>query len=202
MSGNVSLTERLQSFMQGDTAAADALLREVLPKLREIAVRELRRERYVAPVSKTELISELWVSCLSRGGWQIRDHGHFYALASLAMRRVLVEMARKRLAARRGSGDPTLSLDETGPLIGTSLEEAERIVEIGLLMEKLETSNADAARVVDMHYFSGFTFEEIAQETGLTLKQVRSRWNKGIEWLRRTLGAAKRGRSSLGLGGI
>jgi hypothetical protein len=56
MGSDASLTNRLQSFMQGDTAAADALLREVLPTLRDIALRELKRERYMAPLSKTELI--------------------------------------------------------------------------------------------------------------------------------------------------
>jgi hypothetical protein len=87
MANTVSLTERLNSYMNGDMAAADALLRELLPKLHEIAVRELKRERYMAPLSKTELIHEVWLSNLSKGGWQIRDQGHFYALASLAWRR-------------------------------------------------------------------------------------------------------------------
>ena len=105
MSGYESLTERLNLFMQGNQSVVDALLREVLPKLHEIAVRELKRERYMAPLSKTELIHEVWLTNLSKGGWQIHDQGHFYALASLAMRRVLIDLARKRLAARRGAGE-------------------------------------------------------------------------------------------------
>jgi RNA polymerase sigma factor (TIGR02999 family) len=197
MDSNASLTKRLQLFMQGDTAAADALLREVLPKLRDIALRELKRERYIAPLSKTELINELWVSSLSKGGWEIRDQGHFYALASMAMRRVLVDMARKRLAVRRGGGEATFSLGESGALIGTSVDDAERIVEIGILMDRLEVEDPDGARMVDMHYFSGFTLEEIAKETGLTLKQVRSRWERGMKWLKRTLHAKKRNGPSL-----
>jgi RNA polymerase sigma factor (TIGR02999 family) len=178
-------------FMEGDTAAADALLREVLPKLRDIALRELNRERYVAPLSKTELISELWVSNLSKGGWEINDQGHFYALASMAMRRILVDVARKRLAARRGGGETELALDESGPFIGATMEDAERIVEIGILMDRLDAKIPDSARVVDMHYFSGFTLEEIATETGLTLKQVRLRWERGMDWLKRALHARK-----------
>lgn len=187
MSSHASVTERIQLFMQGDAAAADALVGEILPKLREIAMRALRREGRIAPMTRTELINELWVRRLSKGGWRVQDQRHFYALASLAMRRVLIEMARERLTLRRGQGEIAVSLDETGPIIGTSLAEAERIVEIGLLMEKLEQECPDAARVVDMHYFSGFTFEEIARETRLTVKQVRARWEKGIRWLRRTL---------------
>jgi RNA polymerase sigma factor (TIGR02999 family) len=187
MPGNISLTERLQLFMQGDSAVVEALLHEVLPKLHQIAIRELKRERYVAPLSKTELIHEVWLGSLSKGGWQIRDQGHFYALASLAMRRVLVDLARKRLAVRRGAGETTLSLDESGSLLGTSARDAQQIVEIGILMERLEAKDPDAARMVDMHYFSGFTLEEIASETGLTIRQVRSRWEKGLKWLKKML---------------
>jgi RNA polymerase sigma factor (TIGR02999 family) len=182
--------------MEGDRAAADALLREVLPKLRDIALRELKLERYVAPLSKTELINELWVTNLSKGGWQIRDQGHFYALACLAMRRILIDLARKRLAVRRGAGETTLSLDESGRLLAGSVQDTEQIVEIGILMERLEARDADAARMVDMHYFTGFTLEEIAQETGLTLKQVRSRWERGMKWLKRMLQAKARGGQS------
>lgn len=101
MAHSNSLTERLQLFMEGDPAVTESLLHEVLPRLREIAARELKREHPVAPLSKTELIHELWLSNLSKGGWQIHDQGHFFALASLAMRRILVDLARRRLALRR-----------------------------------------------------------------------------------------------------
>ena len=65
--------------------------------------------------------------------------------------------------------------------------DAEIIIEIGLLMERLDAKYPDCARVVDMHYFSGFTLEEIAQKTGLTTKQVRLRWERGLKWLKRNL---------------
>jgi RNA polymerase sigma-70 factor (ECF subfamily) len=187
---DASLTERLQLFMQGDAAAADALLREVLPKLHEIAVRELKRERYFAPLSKTELIHEVWLRSLSKGRWRVRDRGHFFALASLAMRRILVDLARSRLADRRGAGAVPLPLDQIGPVLGTSSEDAQQIVVIGDLMDRLEVRDPDAARVVDMHYFSGFTLEEIGTETGLTLKQVRWRWERGLKWLKRAIRSA------------
>jgi RNA polymerase sigma factor (TIGR02999 family) len=176
--------------MRGDATAADALLREVLPKLHEIAVRELRKERYFAPLSKTELIHEVWLRSLSKGRWQVRDRGHFFALASLAMRRILVDLARSRLTDRRGAGAATLPLDEIGPVLGTSLDHAQQIVVIGDLMDRLEVKDPDAARVIDMHYFSGFTLEEIAAETGLTVKQVRWRWERGLKWLKRAMRAS------------
>ena len=173
--------------MQGDPTVAEQLLGEVLPRLHAIAARELKKERYMAPLTKTELIHEFWIGSLSKGGWQVRDRGHFYALASMAMRHVLIDFARKRLADRRGGGDAALPLEESGERLGTRAGEAQQIVEIGILMERLEKHDPDAARVVDMHYFSGFTLEEIAAEAGLTFRQVRLRWERGQIWLKRAL---------------
>jgi RNA polymerase sigma factor (TIGR02999 family) len=177
--------------MQGNGEDADALLREVLPKLHAIAVRELKAERYMAPLSKTELIHELWLGSLSKGGWRVDSREHFYALASLAMRHVLVDLARKRLAARRGGTQFVVSLDGPEARKRAAWTDDERVVEIGILMERLEVKHPDAARIVDMHYFSGFTFEEVAAETGLTLKQVQYRWKKGHRWLKKTMRSVK-----------
>jgi len=178
-----SLTEQLQSFFQGHQAGADALLREILPKLHEIAIRELSRERYVASVSATELIQEIWLRNISKASWQIGNRGHFYAIASLAMRRVLVDLARSRIAQRRGGLEAPLPLAEATTL-SSEKTDARQIVEIGILMERLEEVDSDAARVVDMHYFGGFTLKEISQSTGLTFRQVRTRWERGLKWLK------------------
>jgi RNA polymerase sigma factor (TIGR02999 family) len=200
MSTDSSLTERLQSFMAGDSDVTESLLREVLPKLHEIAARELKKERYFAPLSKTELIHEVWLRNLSRGGWTVRDRGHFYALASLAMRRILVDLARKRLAQRRGGYDAAISLAEAGDDGGTIQREAQQIVEIGIAMERLEVDDPDAARMVDMIYIAGFTLEETAQETGLTFRQVRSRWERGRDKLKKLLRGKVQGQTSAGGG--
>jgi RNA polymerase sigma factor (TIGR02999 family) len=179
-----SLTRQLQSFSGGDREIAEAILREVLPTLHQIAVRELRRERYVAPLSPTELINEVWLRSLGKGGWQINSREHFYAIAALTMRRVLVDFARQRLAQRRGDGEKPQSLDETFSIERTVTPDAESIVQIGMLMERLEKAIPDAARIVDMHYFAGFTLQEISGVTGLTFRQVRHLWEKGRDWLK------------------
>jgi RNA polymerase sigma factor (TIGR02999 family) len=179
------MTERLHLFMQGDTAAADALLREILPTLRGIAAREVNRRPGVAHLSKTELVQELWLKEFSKGGWRFNDKKHFYILASNAMRHILIDAARKLLAGRRRGNEVTLAWAEASPLLGTSVKDAEQIVEIGILMDRLKSEIPDAACIIDMHYFTGFTLEEIAEKTGLTVKQVRTRWIKGIDWLKR-----------------
>jgi RNA polymerase sigma factor (TIGR02999 family) len=183
------VTEQLQSFMGGKASAGEELMREILPKLRHIALGALNRERYAAPFSPTELIHELWIGGLAKGGWQIRDRGHFYALASLAMRRILIDFARKRLAQRRGGTAVPCTFPQLAKTTGPFPDDAEQIATIGILMDRLETKDPEAARMVDMHYFSGFTMEEIARETGLSVKQVRLRWERGLKWLKNMLQA-------------
>jgi RNA polymerase sigma factor (TIGR02999 family) len=178
----ITLTQRLRAYFEGDPGNVDALLREILPKLREVAARELHRERHQAPVSPTELIHEIWLRNLSKAGWTIRDRGHFYAIASLAMRRVLTDMARKRLTERRNGEEPMPA--NASSLMNATERDARKIVEIGILMDRLDEAFPDSARVVDMHYFAGFTFKEIAETNNLTVRQVRLRWEKGIKWLK------------------
>lgn len=184
MATSLSLTEQLRMFSGGEREIAEAVLRQVLPKLHEIAVRELRRERYIAPLSPTELIHEVWLRNLRKGGWEIHSREHFYAISALAMRRVLVDFARIRLTQKRGDGKTTESLDGQVSLPSTGTSDPESILQIGVLMDKLEKADREAARIVDMHYFAGFTFEEIAEITGLTFRQVRHRWEKGRDWLK------------------
>jgi hypothetical protein len=86
MAAPISLTEQLQRFSGGDREIAQEVLTAVLPKLHQIAVRQLNREHYHAPITPTELINEVWIRNLHKGGWQIRDREHFYAIAARAMR--------------------------------------------------------------------------------------------------------------------
>jgi len=101
MHTSASLTEQLRRYSGGDRDIANAVFREVLPKLREVAFAILRNERYRAPYCPSELITEAWLKSLRHGGWQIRDREHFYAIAGWVMREVLVDAARSRLARRR-----------------------------------------------------------------------------------------------------
>jgi RNA polymerase sigma factor (TIGR02999 family) len=188
MTTDHSFTQQLRNYFQGGQGNADLFLSQVLPSLHRIAVRELKRERVAVPVTPTELVQEIWIRNLSKAAWQIQDRQHFYAIASLAMRRVLVDLARKRLAQRRGGEEP-LPLYEAD-LEKQAMPDAWRTVEIGILMDRLKGHDADAARVVDMHYFGGFTLKEISESTMLSFRQVRVRWERGLRWLRTSLEAA------------
>jgi DNA-directed RNA polymerase specialized sigma24 family protein len=99
------------------------------------------------------------------------------------MRHVLVDFARQRLA-QRGKGEAPSSLDEDVFPSQAAGSDPEMLVQIGMLMEQLEEKDLVCTRTVDMHYFVGFTLEEIAEITGFTFRQVRHRWEKGRDWLK------------------
>jgi len=184
MDDTPSLTEQLKHFSGGDRLIAEDVLRRVLPELHRVAVRELRREHKAAPLSPTELIHEVWLRHLRNGGWQINSRQHFYAVAALAMRQVLIDFARTRAAQKRGDGAVPVSLSSNASLGGAPANDSEALVHVGILMERLEKQDPQTARIVDLHYFAGFTLEEISEITGLTFRQVRHRWERGRDWLK------------------
>lgn len=179
----VNLTEQLRRYTGTERDIAEAVLREVLPKLHQTAVMALRRE-HVVPLSPTELINEVWLRSLHKGRWQVNNRNHFYAIAAIAMRRVLIDLARSRMAERNGAGVVTQSVSDIPSELAGARADPETLVHLGTLMEKLERDDPEAARVVDMHYFAGFSVMDIAEVTGWTEGQVRSRWKKGQNWLK------------------
>ena len=176
-----SLTGQLHLYSSGQREVGDSMLREMFPRLRQIATRRLSRERYPS-FTPTELIGETWLTRLHRGGWRVESREHFFGIVSQAMKHVLTDVARKRLTRARGKGAEHLSLDEAAEL-RSNVPGAEEVLAIGMLMEKLEEINPEVALVVHLHYIAGFDLEEIATETGLSLRQVRHRWHKGKVWL-------------------
>jgi RNA polymerase sigma factor (TIGR02999 family) len=187
MQAPTSLTEHLRQFSAGDREVAETILREVLPRLHQIAVGHLSRERVVAPLSPTELIHEVWLRSLHKGGWQIRDREHFYSIASRAMRRALIDLARARLTETRGGGNLPVSLNDPSSKADPSVADHARLVEIGIMMERLDKNDPLTAQVVDLHYFAGLTLEESSKVIGLSLRQARHRWSKAKLWLQEGL---------------
>jgi RNA polymerase sigma factor (TIGR02999 family) len=189
MQGLQSLTGQLRLYASGQREYGDSMLREMFPRLRQIASKRLARERFPA-FTPTELIGETWLTRLHRGGWRIESREHFFGIVSRAMRNVLTDTARKRLARVRGMGAEHLSLDQASEL-RSHADGAEEVLAIGDLMEKLERDHPQVALVVHLHYVIGFGLEEIAAETGLSLRQVRHRWQKGKVWLATRLQPAR-----------
>ncbi len=187
INADISLTERLRQYLGGDQDFAEAVLKDVLPKLRQIANRQVSREKLGSPLSATELIHEVWLRNLHRGGWQIRDREHFYSIASYAMRQTLIDFARKRSAQMRGSGERTLLFSELAHGDDPSAKSHEQIVILDIAMQQMEQKDPLTARVADLHYFAGFSIDETAEITGLSPRQIRHRWGKAQSFLRSRL---------------
>ena len=184
-----SVTELLQRFSVGDRQAADQALQQLMPLLRKAAACRLRKDGRSPELTPTELINETWARHLGRGHWTVNNREHFMALASSAMRLVLLDLARRRIAQRRSAGNSTLSLSEGQACLNDGAS-PDQIVELNRLMEYLEQFDPATAQVVDMHYFAGFSLQEISEVTHLSLRQVRHRWEKGRNWLCRRLAPA------------
>jgi RNA polymerase sigma factor (TIGR02999 family) len=183
-----SLTDLLKHFSKTrDKEVAEAILREVLPKLHRIAARALGKESRVAPFSATELINEVWARTLYKGGWEIRERGDFFAIAAHAVWEILVEDARRRLTLKRGQGRPPDPLGNIEERLTSRSASPEEIVAFDEMMDRLGEHNPELLRIFEMRHVAGFTLEETAAITGLSLKQVRSRWEAAVEWLGKRL---------------
>jgi len=174
----------LEVFEGGDRDALDRLLPLVYDELRRIAHRELRRERRDHTLSTTEVVHEAYLKLAEHQRVTSGEQVRFLAVAATAVRRALVEHARRRDAAKRGGGQRPVTLDEEaiafadGPDDLLSLDEA--LTRLAALDERL-------ARVVECRYFGGLTEEETASALGVTARTVRRDWVKARGWLYREL---------------
>lgn len=189
-----TLTVLLRRFSGGDRTVEDTMLRRVLPQLHRVAIGILSRKFRPSGLMPAELINEAWAGNLHRGGWKIESRQHFYAIAALAMRNVMVNFARARMAQRRGEGCEPVPIDDDMSVAAPGNLEA--VILAGLAMDQLEKHNSASARVVDLHYFAGFTLEDIAAITGLSFSEVRRRWEHGRDWLKGALASSQQARAA------
>lgn len=133
----------------------------------------------------TALIHEAWLKLARSGGWQSRQH--FLFAAAQAMRQVLTDAARARLAARRGGGQPNLALEDIGePGPGDARLDAQ-ILDLHEAMQRLGALNPRLVQVVECRYFAGYSELETAEALGITDRTARRDWVKARAWLHREL---------------
>jgi len=163
----------------------DELFTLVYAELRRIAGRQLRGERADHTLCTTALVHEAWVelSKLNRIRWQNR--AHFLALASQAMRRVLVDYAMARLAQKRGGGMRKESLD--GDALKVVQEGAEELVQLDEALHRLYAVNEHHARIVECRFYGGMTVEETAEALGVSPATIKRDWALARAWLNREL---------------
>jgi RNA polymerase sigma factor (TIGR02999 family) len=179
------LTALLRSWSDGDERAFDQLLPIVYDQLHRMALRYLAGERANVSLQPTALVNEV---CLRLLGWdQVRwkNRGHFFGVSAQMMRRVLVDIARKRRAERRGGvqavrvplEDVEIAADDASSDL-VALDEA---------LERLAVADSRKARVVELRFFGGLSLEETAQAIGISLRTVQNDWAFARAWLYRAL---------------
>jgi RNA polymerase sigma factor (TIGR02999 family) len=181
------ITDVLRAHAAGDPAALDRLLPRVYEELKRIARARLRGERTDHTLAPTEPVHEAFLKLLPAGKVEWQDRAHFFAIASRAMRNVLVDHATRRSAAKRGGGGTTLTLDEDGSAApASSLDD---LIALGDALDRLERLDARQARVVECRFFGGLSLEETAEALGIAPATVSRDWSFARAWLHRELAA-------------
>jgi RNA polymerase sigma factor (TIGR02999 family) len=178
---NVSnATVLLAAVERGDTRAAESLLAIVYDELRRLASYKMAQEAPGQTLQPTALVHEAWLKLIGAGGRKFENRSHFFAVAAEAMRRILIDRARRRQTRRHGGQCERVPLEETG-LAGPA--EDDQLLAVNGGIEKLSHEYPVHAQVVKLRYFGGMTNEEIAQALGLSVSTIKSHWVFARAWL-------------------
>ncbi|HEX5633094.1 MAG TPA: ECF-type sigma factor [Gemmatimonadales bacterium] len=165
--------------------APEKLLQELYSELRALAAHHLRGERAGHTLVPTALVHEVYLRMQGKPGLLIEGRNHFMAVASIAMRRVLVDHARTRSAQKRGGGVTHVTVGEANAITSDRTQD---VLLVDGALERLAQVDPQAARIVEMRFFAGMTELEIASVLGKSDRWVRNHWAFARAWLRRELG--------------
>ena len=175
------VTRILNAIEQGDPSASDKLLPLVYEELRVLARQRLANEKPGQTLQATALVHEAYLRLVGKNNDQSWDNrGHFFAAAAEAMRRILVESARRKATEKHGGGQKRFHIDDIDVAFS---EKTEEIVSVHEALDNLYTANPDAAAVVKLRYFTGFTIPEIAEMLGFSPRKTDQLWSYAKAWL-------------------
>ncbi len=178
-------TRLLAAIERGETGAAEELFAVVYADLRRVAAAYLGRERKGHTLQPTALVHEAYCRLVDAENLGYSDRHHFYAVAARAMRRILVDHARKRKAAKRGGGASRVPLDRLPELPD---ERDAWLAALDDVLADLERLDARQAQVVELRFFGGLTIQETAATLGVSHATVERDWKVARAWLARELG--------------
>jgi RNA polymerase sigma factor (TIGR02999 family) len=176
-----SITALLVQLSAGNREVEAILIPQVYGELRRLAARYMRQERGEHTLQPTALVNEAYAQLVKQPQVPWQNRAHFYATAARLMRNILVDHARKRLAAKRGGMQHQVTLDEE------VLQARNNTVDVLVLNEALEhlaQLDARQARIVELHFFGGLNFEEIAEVVEVSERTVKRDWTMARAWLK------------------
>jgi len=174
------VTRILEAAQQGDPAAADQLLPLVYEELRRLAAHKMANEAAGQTLQPTALVHEAWLRLVGDQEQNWNSRGHFFGAAAEAMRRILIENARRKGAQRHGGGQARLDIAEIEIAAPAKDEE---LLAVSDALEKLAGRDKQKAELVKLRYFVGLTTEEAAQVLGISVPTADRWWNFSRAWL-------------------
>jgi RNA polymerase sigma factor (TIGR02999 family) len=182
------VTDLLVQWSRGDNAALAELTPLVYDELRRVAHRHLFGQRRDHTLQTTALVNEVYLRLADQTNPRWQNRAHFFAVAARAMRQILVSYARTQQAQKRGGGAVKVDLDEAAVI---SPEESKRIVELHEALEQLATLDSRKAQIVELKYFGGLNYDEIAEVLKISRITARRDWEFAKVWLYTELCEAK-----------
>ncbi len=180
------VTHLLAKWRDGDARAFDELVPLVYAQLRQLADHYLQMERDGHTLQPTALVHEAYLRLAGQNEAGFNNRVHFYGAAATVMRRILVDHARRRLAAKRGSGQTLAELDEG---LAAGLDPQVDFIALDEALTRLASHSPGPARVVELRYFGGLTVDETATSLGVAPITVKRHWAFARVWLHRELTA-------------
>ena len=174
----------LRDWGGGDSQALERLMPLIYNELRQLAHRCLYRERPGHTLQTTALVHEAYLKLIDQRDARWQNRAHFFAIAAQAMRRILVDSARRHTAVKRGGPAENLSLDEAAKV---SVEPDPILLPLDEALSRLAEMDQQQSRIVELRYFGGMTIEETAEVMGLSKDTVKNEWAMARAWLREAL---------------
>jgi RNA polymerase sigma factor (TIGR02999 family) len=174
------ITLALQALGAGDSRASEALLPLVYQDLRRHAAVQMARESPGQTLQPTALLHEAWLRIVGGGGCQWQNRAHFFGAAAEAMRRILIENARRKSRLKRGGDQVRVDFEQ---LELASATPDEKVLMINEALDRLQSTDPDKARIVTMKFFGGRTNREVAEALGTTERTIERQWAYARAWL-------------------
>jgi RNA polymerase sigma factor (TIGR02999 family) len=179
------VTRILHAIREGKPDAGDELMKLVYADLRRIAGAQMQRERPGQTLQPTALVHEAW---LRLGDGEFKNRGHFFAAASEAMRRILVERVRSKHCAKRGADAEHQDLDDLE--IAAPVADGDELLAVNEALDQLAEHDSRKAELVKLRYFVGLSFEEAAEVLDISVPTAKRDWAYARAWLHHAIGEA------------
>ena len=182
------VTHILEAAQQGDSKAAEELLPLVYDELRRLATHKMANEPPGHTLQPTALVHEAWLRLVGKdAAAQFHNRAHFFAAAAEAMRRILIERARRKRALRHGGDQQRVDIQEVDL---ASPAEDDQLLAVSEALEKLAAQHTEEAELVKLRYFVGMTNEEAAEVLGISVRTAKYYWTHARAWLYREIARA------------